>query len=95
MRISLLIILSIGLTLTGLALVLAGATRPGLAGGCFFWPFPLIIACGAGTGGSAYVAIILGIVALVAMIFFSRIWVQRAAGGLRKPDDEPDNNLDD
>jgi hypothetical protein len=90
-RISLLLALSTGLILTGIALVLAGAPTSGSRGGCFFWPFPLIIVCGLGTGGSVYVPIIFGAVALMTMLLFSMFWARKAAQGFAKADEHLDD----
>ncbi|MBO0887970.1 hypothetical protein J2P12_02610 [Candidatus Bathyarchaeota archaeon] len=82
MRVSLLFAVSLGLILTGLALMLVGSATSGLSGGCLFWPFPVIIVCGAGTGGSSNFSIVLGAVALMAMILFSIFWFRKTTKGL-------------
>jgi hypothetical protein len=86
MRISLLFAASIGLVFTGLALVLLGSTGFGLTGGCFFWPFPILIACGVGTAGSAYAPIILAAVVLLVMVVFSLFLAREPPHDLKKPD---------
>jgi uncharacterized membrane protein len=86
MRISLLFAASIGLIFTGLALVLLSSTSRGFTGGCFFWPFPILIACGVGTTGSAYVPIILAAIILLVMVVFSLFLAREPPQDLKKSD---------
>ena len=81
MRVSFFLTLAFVLILMGFALVLTGSSISGLGGGCFFWPFPVIIACGAGNGGTPYALIIVGLVAVVLMSFLSFVWMRRTTSG--------------
>jgi flagellar motor component MotA len=85
MRASYLLLVALGLILTGFALVLAGTVTSGSAAGCFFWPFPVIIVCGAGTGAAPYSAVVVGAIALVAVSVFSFLWMRKGAGGSASP----------
>jgi hypothetical protein len=72
-----LLIISLGLILAGIALLSLGSSTSGLAGGCFFWPFPVIIACGAGGAGASYTPIIIGGLAVGLFSFLFFLLVQR------------------
>jgi len=80
-----LLIIALGLILAGVGLLSLGPSSSHLAGGCFFWPFPVIIACGAGEAGVSYTSVITGglIVGLLSFLFF--LLVQR---GVKKIPDE-------
>ncbi len=84
-RTSYLLLVALGLILTGFALVLAGTVASGSAAGCFFWPFPAIIVCGAGTGGASYTFVVVGAIVLVAFSVFSFLWMRKAAGSSASP----------
>jgi len=62
------IVIIVGLALTALGVLM----ETGNAGGCFVWPFPLIVACGSGQGVGAMPEIFLvGFLALsVLLVWF-------------------------
>jgi len=84
MRALLVLVVAFGLVLVGFVLVFAGIAMSGSVGGCFFWPFPVIIVCGAGTGGASYIEVIVGAIVLVALSVFSFLWMRKAAGSSAK-----------
>ena len=73
-----------GPVLLGLALVLANSPTSRTGGGCFFWPFPVIILCGAGSSGTVYPLIIAGLVVTIIISFISFFQMRRSTTG---PDD--------
>ena len=85
MRTSYLLLVAMGFILTGFAVVLAGTVTSGSAAGCFFWPFPVIIVCGAGTGGASYTFVVVGAMVLVAFSVFPFLWMRKRAGSSASP----------
>jgi len=76
----LLLAVAFGLILVGSVLVLSGSIMSGSAGGCFFWPFPVILVCGAGSDGAPYISIIVALVVVVLISSLSFLWMRRVAG---------------
>ncbi len=66
------------LTVVGVGLIVSGLVSGGPPEGCFVWPFPLIVACGFGSGiggdGAGIIVIaILAAISLVGLSFFRMI----------------------
>lgn len=85
MRASMVLALAFALILAGFVLVIAGSGFSGFSGGCFFWPFPIIIACGAGSGGTPYFLIIVGLIAVAIISFLSFFWMRKTISDFDKP----------
>jgi len=62
----------------GFVLVILGSRSP-VASGCFFWPLPLVVGCGFGSGEASTLALF-SVVALVAVVlalwFLSLRWAR-------------------
>ena len=76
-----LLAVGLGLVLLGLSLVIANSATSGTGGGCFFWPFPVIVVCGAGSSGTVYPLMIVGLVVSVLISFMSFVWMRRSTTG--------------
>ena len=61
---------AVGLIVSGLGLVLIGSNAT-MSGGCFFWPLPVIVVCGVGTGSEAYLVLAIGLVVVLAISLLS------------------------
>ncbi len=77
---SLFLLLSFGLILIGTVFVLFGSITMNSTGGCFLWPFPIIVVCGAGSGGAPFGYFIIGVVAVVLVFIVSLFWVRWRTG---------------
>ena len=75
----LLLAVAFGLILVGSVLVLSGSIMSGSAGGCFFWPFPVILVCGAQSDGAPYISIIVALSVVVLISFLTLLWMRRVA----------------
>ncbi|OLB46961.1 hypothetical protein AUI07_02590 [archaeon 13_2_20CM_2_53_6] len=75
----LLLAVAFGLILVGSVLVLSSSVMSGSAGGCFFWPFPVILVCGAGADGAPYISIIVALSVVVLISFLTLLWMRRVA----------------
>src|SRR5438034_6340805 len=81
----LLLAVAFGLILVGSVLVLSGSIVSGSAGGCFFWPFPVILVCGAGSDGAPYISIIVGLAGvwlISCLSFLCLCWVGGGSSNL-------------
>ncbi len=55
----------------GIILVILGLSTGGGSQGCFIWPFPLIIACGFGSGGNiGFYLFLFGLLAIAPLLFW-------------------------
>jgi len=55
----------------GIILVILGLSTGGGTGGCFVWPFPLIIGCGFGSGGNiGFYLFLFGLLAFAPLLFW-------------------------
>lgn len=61
---------AVGLIVTGLGLVLIGSNAP-VSGGCFIWPLPIIVVCGAGTNSESYLVLAIGLIVVFAISLLS------------------------
>ncbi len=78
---SLLFLVGIGFFLIGFLLVFLGSAGPISSGGCLFWPFPVIVVCGLGTGGGPFLLIGVFAAVLISLTVVLGWWT-------RKPGDE-------
>ncbi len=86
---SLLFLVGVGFFLIGFLLVFLGSAGPASSGGCFFWPFPVIVACGLGNGGGSFLLIGLFATVLTFLIVFLGWWT-RKPGAQGSPAEAPD-----
>ena len=73
-----LLVVAFGLILVGFVLVLLGSSMSGSGAGCFFWPLPVVVVCGAGSGGAPYTFAILGAVIFAVVLLLSSFWMRKA-----------------
>lgn len=66
-----LLLVGIALVVVGFLVILLGSSGPGSSGGCFFWPFPVILACGLGAGSSSFLSLGLVLVVSVSLLILS------------------------
>lgn len=64
------LVTAVGLIVSGLGLVLIGSNSA-MSGGCFLWPLPIIVVCGAGTGSESYLVLAIGLVVVFAISLLS------------------------
>ncbi len=81
---SVLFLVGVGFFLIGFLLVFLGSAGPVSSGGCFFWPFPVIVVCGLGTGGGSF--LVIGVFAAVLMSVMMVLgWWMRKPGAEGSP----------
>lgn len=73
-----LFLVGVGFFLIGFLLVFLGSPGPAFLGGCFFWPFPVIVVCGPGNGGLSLLLIGLFAVVLTFLIVFLGWWTWKS-----------------
>ncbi len=71
-----LLLVGIALVVVGFLVILLGSSSSGSSAGCFFWPFPIILACGLGAGSSTFLSLGLVLVVSVSLLVLSW-WVVR------------------
>ena len=63
--------------LLGGALVFLGSPTGGGSGGCFFWPLPLIVGCGFGSGSGILGGVVFFVLVLALIPVFLWLWSVR------------------
>ncbi len=82
---SVLFLVGVSFFLIGFLLVFLGSSGPASYGGCSFWPFPVIIACGLGNGGGSFLLIGLFAAVLTFLIVFLGWWARKPGSLGTKP----------
>ena len=75
-----LLLLAFAIVIFGSVLVFVGSASTISAGGCFFWPFPIIFVCGTGTGGVSASILIVAVVIAVFLLSLSLFWTWKGRG---------------
>jgi len=65
-----------GLIIVGFAVVIIGSNAA-TSQGCFLWPLPVIIFCGAGTGSGSYLVLAIGLVAVAVISLVSFLTMRK------------------